>query len=577
MLNIKNWTVGNKIYFLSAILLLSVLIIGIIEHQNKNSILFQMNKVFSRELPSIKNVSLANIALQSLRSNTYQTVIVSTSKNEIERSFLRAEFAELSKNLKSYIENLEKLELRLETRKVLDKVKSRIDEYLKSAEEIAISLSSNKPEKLAAELLNFQEIFKLIDIDFGTLGKLLEKDAQEINQSSSDLVEKTNLISFVTIFFCLLIGIIATVWLVKNLVGQLKEFAQQLIGEANIVSIAASNINNASQSIAQAGTEQAAAIQETAASIEEISAMVKKGSEYSYKSREVANKSHEAATKGKKSVLHMVQAIEDINVSNGNIVQQVDDSNKKISEIVKVIKEIENKTKVINDIVFQTKLLSFNASVEAARAGENGKGFAVVAEEVGNLAQMSGNAAKEISEMLNISVQKVEGIVNESKSKLDRLIGDGKSKVDVGTVAAKECGEILEEVVRNAGEVNSMISEISTASNEQAQGISEITQAMNQMDRATLENSVASRETASSSNDLYDQSESLREVVGKLEKIIYGKATGGTDAKVAPKAKKNETFKQAKKTSPKIQNTKPISVHKNDLVPSPNDSRFEDV
>ena len=61
------------------------------------------------------------------------------------------------------------------------------------------------------------------------------------------------------------------------------------------------------------------------------------------------------------------------------------ESNKEIQEIVKVIAEIGNKTKVINDIVFQTKLLSFNASVEAARAGENGKGFAVVAEEVGKL------------------------------------------------------------------------------------------------------------------------------------------------------------------------------------------------
>jgi methyl-accepting chemotaxis protein len=76
---------------------------------------------------------------------------------------------------------------------------------------------------------------------------------------------------------------------------------------------------------------------------------------------------------------------------------QINYSNEQMSEIVKVIQEIETKTKVINDIVFQTKLLSFNASVEAARAGEQGKGFAVVAEEVGNLAQMSGNAAKEIS------------------------------------------------------------------------------------------------------------------------------------------------------------------------------------
>ena len=60
------------------------------------------------------------------------------------------------------------------------------------------------------------------------------------------------------------------------------------------------------------------------------------------------------------------------------------------------MEQIKDKVNIINDIVFQTKLLSFNASVEAARAGENGKGFAVVAEEVGNLASVSGKAANEI-------------------------------------------------------------------------------------------------------------------------------------------------------------------------------------
>ena len=72
-----------------------------------------------------------------------------------------------------------------------------------------------------------------------------------------------------------------------------------------------------------------------------------------------------------------------------------------------LISEIGNKTKVINDIVFQTKLLSFNASVEAARAGEHGKGFSVVAEEVGNLAHMSGNSAKEITQLLESSINRV--------------------------------------------------------------------------------------------------------------------------------------------------------------------------
>lgn len=72
---------------------------------------------------------------------------------------------------------------------------------------------------------------------------------------------------------------------------------------------------------------------------------------------------------------------------------------------------------MINEIVFQTKLLSFNATVEAARAGENGKGFSVVAVEIGKLEQISGNAAKEISELLYNSTKPVSETIENNKIK----------------------------------------------------------------------------------------------------------------------------------------------------------------
>ncbi|MHA0111674.1 methyl-accepting chemotaxis protein, partial [Klebsiella pneumoniae] len=80
-----------------------------------------------------------------------------------------------------------------------------------------------------------------------------------------------------------------------------------------------------------------------------------------------------------------------------------EDANSQLQSISNIIGEISAKTNIINDIVFKTQLLSFNASIEAARAGQHGRGFAVVAEEVGNLAQMSGNAAKEIRALLEDS------------------------------------------------------------------------------------------------------------------------------------------------------------------------------
>lgn len=354
---------------------------------------------------------------------------------------------------------------------------------------------------------------------------------------------------------------------------------------------AAQQIASSSEELSQAATEQASSLEETAASIEEMNSMVQKNAENALRTSELAVNSSNSAEKGKIVVTDMIKAINDISVSNNTIMVQVDESNQKISDIVKVISEIGNKTKVINDIVFQTKLLSFNASVEAARAGEHGKGFAVVAEEVGNLAQMSGNAAKEISSMLDESIQKVEGIVNETKQKVSYLIQDGKAKVEVGSQIAKQCGDVLEEIVTNITQVTQMANEISTACQEQSQGVQEITKAMNQLDQVTQTNASTSEEAASSAEELAAQSDALKSVVGTLVKTIKGEnASVDTTVQVRPTSSAEKTT-QHKAHAQNVVQMKPQKVKKpvaqtqimkrasgdGSSIPAENDPRFEDV
>jgi methyl-accepting chemotaxis protein len=104
----------------------------------------------------------------------------------------------------------------------------------------------------------------------------------------------------------------------------------------------------------------------------------------------------------------MATAFKEIAISNQEFFEEINASNEELRIIINIISDISEKTKVINDIVFQTRLLSFNASVEAARAGEHGKGFAVVAEEIGKLASVSGNSAKEINDILGHATTQVE-------------------------------------------------------------------------------------------------------------------------------------------------------------------------
>jgi methyl-accepting chemotaxis protein len=218
----------------------------------------------------------------------------------------------------------------------------------------------------------------------------------------------------------------------------------------------------------------------------------------------------------------MITSINAISDGNREIMEQMQRSNDQISEIVNVIRNIAEKTNVINDIVFQTKLLSFNASVEAARAGDHGKGFSVVAEEVGNLASMSGNAAKEISGMLEDSVIKVSSIVADTRNLMESLMSKSRSKIETGALMASECGRVFDQIHGNVTALNAMVNEIATASREQTSGIEEVNKAVIQLETVTQETATSSQLSSESAAALKTQSETLYSVVNELGDIING-------------------------------------------------------
>ncbi len=233
----------------------------------------------------------------------------------------------------------------------------------------------------------------------------------------------------------------------------------------------------------------------TIMTIEQMKASIDKNTETSERMTEAVEVSHYTANKGKEVVLDMLEAVNQIYMSNEKMVKAIENSNHRISEVVQVISEIDTKTKVINDIVFQTKLLSFNASVEAARAGEHGKGFSVVAEEIGKLAAMSGSSALEISVMLAENIEKVNVIVKETNESIKELVSAGKEKVEIGKITATESDIVLDEVVRNISKATHWINEIMNSNLDQEKKILEIGQNMtelrseNQMNKSFIEKS----------------------------------------------------------------------------------------
>ena len=320
--------------------------------------------------------------------------------------------------------------------------------------------------------------------------------------------------------------------------------------------------------LSEAATQQAASLQETVASLDEISAMITRNADSASSSAKMSEQSTVIAQKGKEKTEQMMESINSIAAGNDEIIVQMQKSNAQISDIVKVIQNIELKTQVINDIVFQTKLLSFNASVEAARAGEHGKGFSVVAEEVGNLASMSGKAATEITAMLNESVQQVTSIVDSTKQLMDELISQSREKVQFGTKTARECKDSLDEILVNVSSVNEMVREISTASQEQSTGVIEINKAMSELDLVTQSNSGIALDSSKFAKDLNEQIANINALVADLAKL-----SGGSTAPVKAQVEKKKPAPAPKKVE-KVEKVK-VEAKKEEKKPKDNVVEFK--
>ena len=265
------------------------------------------------------------------------------------------------------------------------------------------------------------------------------------------------------------------------------EMAQLLIAQKDMQSAisrivtevyrASDSIRTASAEIASGNmdlsgrTEMAASnLQETAASMQELIDNVKGAAEAARSASASAQANAAAALKGGHAVSEVIATMQEINQSS-----------KKISDIIGVI----------DGIAFQTNILALNAAVEAARAGEAGRGFAVVASEVRVLAQRSAAAAREIK----------------------ALIGNSVEKVEIGTSQVNQAGQTISNVVASAQEVSKLIAGITSSSAEQSQGIVEINAAITKLDQMTQQNSALVEESAAASHSLQEQAERLSTLV----------------------------------------------------------------
>jgi len=266
---------------------------------------------------------------------------------------------------------------------------------------------------------------------------------------------------------------------VNSLVEAMAAIIGQIKFAADTIAVGATEIAQGNSDLSQRTEQQAASLEETAVSMKGLAETVQRTATNARQASQLAGGAADVAARGGNVVHEVVETMAVINASSRRIVDIIG---------------------VIDGIAFQTNILALNAAVEAARAGEHGRGFAVVATEIRELSQRSASAAKEIKQLIDASV----------------------ANVGAGTAQVESAGRTMDEIVVNVRRVSDLMSEISTAAQQQSDDIQQMNHAVDLIDQGTQQNAALVEEASAAARSMEEQSAQL------LQTVASFRVQGGT-------------------------------------------------
>ena len=305
-----------------------------------------------------------------------------------------------------------------------------------------------------------------------SIGKLMANATDEAALSHS----RSQLLTAIVIVLALTVGAFV-VWLVRVINTSLRGVSRELGDGGRLVVDASSQMSVSAQTMSQGAAGQAASLEKASASMEQIAAMTRANADHSQQAASLMAEAARVLENSNGALADMVNAMTTIKQSSDSV-----------SRIIKTIDEI----------AFQTNILSLNAAVEAARAGQAGLGFAVVADEVRSLAQRSAQAAKDTTALIE------QAIASSS---------EGSQKV-------AQAAESFAAITSRVTEVKRLVDTVSVGSGQQAAGIEQVLQTIRQMETSTQTTAATAEQSAAASEQLRAQADVTMGLVERLKLMV---------------------------------------------------------
>ncbi|MBN9659597.1 MAG: hypothetical protein J0H49_15550 [Acidobacteria bacterium] len=275
-------------------------------------------------------------------------------------------------------------------------------------------------------------------------------------------------------------GLVICFFALRHLNRALKQVVGNLTGGAAEVTQASAQLATAAQSLSEGAVSTAASLQETSSSCRSIGSMIEQNTGNAQSAFDIVEQTDRTCTLAEASIGRMMQVMAELRAAS-----------EKSSKIIKVIDEI----------AFQTNILSLNAAVEAARAGESGLGFAVVANEVRSLAQRCAGAAREIS----------------------GLIGDSVHQSNASQKEAADVSTAMGSLVTSIARIKPLVDQVSHGGQEQTRAIQRATTSLGEIERISHTTGSAAEESAAAAQELAAQARTLHEIAVELHILVEGR------------------------------------------------------